>query len=165
MPDQEQRLRRLEDRAELQDLAVRYFIAADDDDYETLGGCFAADGAFSAGGFPGGSTREEIVDFIRNDRQTMGTTVHTPHYSLLTFDGDDRATGVVGAHLELARGGTTLFGAVRYYDTYVRTAGRWYIREREMRTVHVGPWDEVGTSLTADLRVRWPGIDPLPSDV
>lgn len=164
MSDLEHRIRRLEDRAELHDLAVRYFMAADDDDYEVLGACFADDGEFSAGGFVGGSTREEIVQFIRTDRESMVATVHTPDYSLLEFDGEDRAKGVVGAHLELARGGTTLFGAVRYFDEYVRRDGRWQIRKREMRTIHVGPWDDVASSLTSELRVRWPGIDPMPAD-
>lgn len=165
MSDLEQRVQRLEDRVELQELVVRYFVAADDDDYATLGDCFAEDGEFSAGGFPGGSTREEIVEFIRNDRETMNGTVHTPNYALLAFEGADRATGLVGAHLELGRGGTTLFGAVRYVDEYVRRDGTWQIRKREMRTIHVGSWDEAATSLTSDLPVRWPGIDPLPSEV
>ncbi|HWI71109.1 MAG TPA: nuclear transport factor 2 family protein [Baekduia sp.] len=166
MSDVEERLRRLEDRAALQDLIVRYFVAADDDDYETLGACFADDGAFSAGGFPGGTTRQEIVDFIRADRESMAATVHTPDFLLLDFEGDDAATGVVGAHLELGRGGTTLFGAVRYFDRYARGAdGRWQITSREMRTKHVGPWDEVASSLTSKLSVRWPGIDPLPAEV
>lgn len=164
MSDLEARIRHIEDRAELQDLAVRYFMAADDDDYEALGACFADDGEFSAGGFPGGASRQEVVDFIREDRKSMVATVHTPNYSLLQVDGDT-ATGVVGAHLELARGGTTLFGAVRYFDEYVRRDGRWQIRKREMRTIHVGPWDDVGTSLTEEKRVRWPGIDPMLSDV
>jgi hypothetical protein len=164
MSDLEERVRRLEDRAELEDLVARYFVAADDDDYATLASCFAEDGEFSAGGFPGGSTRLEIVDFIRNDRQSMGTTVHTPNYALLQFDGNDRATGLVGAHLELSRSGKALFGAVRYVDEYVRRDGNWQIRKREMRTIHVGPWDEVVTTLTSDQPVRWPGAEAGPSE-
>jgi len=163
--DLEQRIRRLEDRAELQDLVVRYFVAADDDDYEDLGATFATNGEFSAGGFPGGTSREEVVDFIREDRKNMGVTIHTPNYALFTFDGDDEASGVVGAHLELARGGKSLFGAVRYIDDYVREDGAWRIRKREMLAIHVGPWEDVATSLTSENRVRWPGFDPLPADL
>ena len=33
MSDIESRIRRLEDRAELQDLVVKYFVASDDDDH------------------------------------------------------------------------------------------------------------------------------------
>jgi hypothetical protein len=160
----ERRIRRLEDRANLQDLVVRYFVAADDDDYIALAASFAPDARFLAGGFEGGATRDEIVEFIRLDRKKMGPTIHTPNYALFEFRDDDHATGLVGAHLELSRGGRTLFGAVRYTDEYIRLEGNWYIRGREMRTIHVGPWEEVGTSLTAALCVRWPGFDPQPSD-
>ncbi len=165
MSDLEKRLRRLEDRAELQDLVVRYFVAADDDNYIALAATFSSDAVFEAGGFHGGSSREEIVEFIRNDRRSMGPTIHTPNFTLFEFPGEDHATGLVGAHLELSRGGRTLFGAVRYEDEYVRAEGRWRIRRRRMLAIHIGPWEEVGTSLTADLRVRWPGADPQRADL
>jgi hypothetical protein len=165
MTDLEARIRRLEDRAEIEDLVLKYFLAADDDDWETLGWTFAEDGSFSAGAFPGGSDRQAVVKFIQTDRQNMGVTVHTQNTTLLTFADDDHASGVVGAHLELARGGTTVFGAVRYYDDYVRTEDGWKIKKREMAIIHVGPWYEVGTSLTAENRARWPGADPAPADL
>ena len=165
MSDLEARIRRLEDRAEIEDLVLKYFLAADDDDWETLGWTFAGDGSFSAGAFPGGSDRESVVKFIQADRQNMGVTVHTQNTTLVTFDDADHAHGVVGAHLELARGGTTVYGAVRYYDTYERTSDGWKIKSREMAIIHVGPWAEVGTSLTAPDRARWPGADPAPADL
>jgi hypothetical protein len=161
----EARIRRLEDRAEIEDLVLKYFLAADEDDWETLGTTFARDGSFSAGAFPGGSDRESVVKFIQADRQNMGVTVHTQNTTLLTFADDDHASGVVGAHLELARGGTTVYGAVRYYDSYERTAEGWKIKTREMAIIHVGPWDQVATSLTARNRARWPGADPAPADL
>jgi 3-phenylpropionate/cinnamic acid dioxygenase small subunit len=165
MPDLERRIRRLEDRAELQDLLVKYFLAADDDDYPALAETFARDATFTAGGFDGGSSRTEIVEFIRADRRTMGPTIHTLNYSLFSFQDDDHSKGVVGAHLELSRGGSTLFGAVRYADAYVREEGRWRIRHRNMLMIHVGPWEQVGSSLTCELRVRWPGAAPQKADL
>lgn len=166
MSNLEARIRRLEDRAALQDLVLRYFVAADDDDMATLGACFAADGEFViGGGFSGGADREAIVKFIQDDRQSMGVTVHTQNSTLLTFADDDHARGVVGAHLELARGGTTVYGAVRYLDDYVRTDEGWQIKRREMATIHVGSWDDVATSLTSELRSRWPGQEPAPADL
>lgn len=160
----ERRIRRMEDRAALHDLIVRYFVAADDDDYVVLARSFAPNARFIAGGFEGGTTRDEVVDFIRRDREKMGPTIHTPNYALFEFQDDDHATGVIGAHLELSRGGRTLFGAVRYTDEYVRLGGKWVIQHREMRTIYMGPWEEVGTSLTSELCVRWPGLEPSPSD-
>lgn len=164
MSDLERRIRRLEDRVELQDLVVRYFIASDDDDYAMLASTFARDGVFSAGSFPGGVGRDAVVECLRSGRKMMGPTVHTPNYTLFTFKDDDHATGLVGAHLELSIGGRTVFGAVRYVDEYVRLDGRWQFSKRDMRTIHMGPWEDVGSSLTADLNVRWPGVAPMPSD-
>ena len=164
MTTMEERLRRLEDRAELQDLIVRYFIASDDDDYETLADVFAPDCSFRASGFEGANGREAVVENLRVSRTYMGATVHTPNYALFTFEGEDRATGIVGAHLELSLAGKTLFGAVRYTDEYVRWEGRWCFRSREMRCVHMGPWEDVAASLTDELCVRWPGLPPKPSD-
>lgn len=165
MSDLEQRVRRMEDRWAIQELAIRYFRAADDDDFALIGECFAADASFTAGGFTGGSSREEIVDFIRNERQNMTKSIHTFNSMLLDFQGDDAATGVIAAHLELGMGGATQFAGVRYYDSFVRLDGRWWIKSAEMKTIHVGPWDKAVSSLTEELRVRWPGVDPGPSEV
>jgi hypothetical protein len=164
-PDLAARIRRLEDRAELADLVIRYFIAADDDDTATLAATFAENAEFAASGFQCGSDRESIVKFIQDDRRNMGVTVHTQNYTLLTFHDDDHASGVVGAHLELARGGTTLYGAVRYLDDYVRGEHAWCFARREMATIHIGDWRDVATSLTDELRVRWPGQTPAAADL
>ena len=164
MSDIESRIRRLEDRAELQDLVVKYFVASDDDDYETLASTFAVDGTFSAGIFPGGVGRDAVVECLRSGRAMMGPTVHTPNYALIEFHDDNRASGLVGAHLELSIGDQTVFAAVRYVDEYAKNNGRWEFKCREMRTVHAGPWDQVGTSLSTELCVRWPGVSPMKSD-
>ena len=164
MSELEHRIQRLEDRAELQDLVVKYFLASDDDDYEALAATFAPDGTFSAGIFPGGEGREAVVECLRAGRKMMGPTIHTPDYTLFAFSDNNRATGRVGAHLELSIAGRTVFAAVRYFDEYVRIDGRWQFKRREMRTIHAGPWEEVGSSLSTELCVRWPGVDPMHSD-
>ena len=120
--------------------------------------------AFSAGSFPGGVGREAVVECLRSGRKVMGPTVHTPNYTLFDFKDDNRATGVVGAHLELSIGGRTVFGAVRYIDECAREEGRWRFSKRDMRTIHMGPWEDAATSLTTELNVRWPGIPPMASD-
>jgi hypothetical protein len=94
----------------------------------------------------------------------MGLTVHTPHYVLCRFHDADRASGLVGAHLELVLAGQSLFGAVRYEDDYVRGPDGWRISRRDMRTIHIAPWAEVGEAFASDLPVRWPAVNPLPSD-
>jgi hypothetical protein len=159
------RVQRLEDRAALQDLVVRYFLAADDDDEQGLASTFTPHAAFFASGTPCGTSRDAIVDFIREDRRNMGVTVHTPNYVLLEFTDDDHAKGTVGAHLELARGGTTVYGAVRYLDQYERTQEGWRFARRDMATIHIGDWRDVATSLTAERRVRWPQQEPTTADL
>jgi uncharacterized protein (TIGR02246 family) len=160
----ESRIQKLEDRAALQDLVADYFKATDDDDYDTLASYFTEDASFGASGFDGGGGRDGIIAFLHSARAGMGQTVHTPNYVQLTFNDDDHASGVVGAHLELGMGDQTIYGAVRYLDTYARVEGRWQISSRDMKVIHIGPWADAGTSLSTPLNVRWPGGDPGMSD-
>ncbi|WP_176599120.1 MULTISPECIES: nuclear transport factor 2 family protein [Sphingobium] len=164
MSDLELRIRRLEDRAALDDLNVRYFLACDNDDYAGIGDIFSREAIFATSGKVAATGRDTIVEFIRVSRSHMGLTVHTPHYGLYTFIDDDHVQGLVGVHLELVLGEETLFGAVRYQDEYRRTEDGWRVASRNMRTIHIAPWSQVGQSLLSDTPVRWPGVQPLPSD-
>lgn len=123
----EARLRRLEDRVAIEDLVVSYFLAADGDDLRGVGQSFTDDAVFKASGATAATGRQGIIDFIASARTQMGLTVHTPHYAQIRFDGDDVAQGLVGAHLELVLGGSTVYGAVRYVDEYTRTEDGWLI--------------------------------------
>jgi uncharacterized protein (TIGR02246 family) len=160
----EQRIQKLEDRAEIQDLVARYFKVTDDDDEPALADCFTRDARFIATGFDGGTGRDGVMSFLKAARSTMQQTVHTPNYVHLAFKGADEAEGSVMAHLEIGMGGTTVYGAVRYLDTYAREEGAWRIASREMRVVHLGSWDQVASSMTDPNNVRWPGAEPTPSD-
>ena len=160
----EQRIQKLEDRAEIQDLVARYFKVTDDDDEQALAECFTRDARFIATGFEGGVGREGVMTFLKSARSTMQQTVHTPNYVHIDFHGSDAADGTVMAHLEIGIGGTTVYAAVRYLDTYAREDGKWRIASREMGAVHLGSWDLVASSLTDPNNVRWPGADPAPSD-
>lgn len=164
MSDLEARIRRLEDRSEISDLSTRYFLASDFDDYDTISDCYARDSTFAASGFEGGRGPQGVAEMIRGARANFGTTIHTPHYSLVEFLDDDRATGMVGAHVEIAVGGTSCFGAVRYEDEYVREQSKWKFRSRNMKTIHFQPWEDASTSLTTALPTRWPGADAAPND-
>lgn len=158
MADLDSRIRRLEDRMAITDLSTRYFLASDFDDYDAIKAAFVDSGTFSADGFSGGSTNEEIANGIRAARANFGKrTIHTPHYSLIEFMDDDHASGLVGAHLEIAVAGTSVYAAVRYEDVYVRDGKAWKFQSRSMRTIFALPWPEVGDSLTSPTPVRWPG--------
>lgn len=165
MTSSEDRIQRLEDRAALYDLVVCYFLATDDDDFSALERCFSPDVTFIASGFVGGAGRAKVLEFLRLARSGMKQTVHTPNYLHLKSLGVDEASGVVGAHLEIGMGDETLYAAVRYFDSYRKVDGRWVIASREMKAVHVGPWDKVNTSLSQPFNVRWPGQDAGLSDL
>lgn len=160
----EDRLARIEARAEIQDLAARYFLATDDDDWNVLAECFAPDGSFEAAGFGKVEGRDQVIALLKQSRAMMGQTVHCMDYPLVELTGPDTATGVVTAHLELGMGEETVFGAVRYIDSYVRIEGRWTIASRIMRAVHMGSWDQVRSSLVTRENVRWPGAEPQSSE-
>ena len=164
MTSLEDRIRRLEDRAAIQDLVATYFRATDDDDLATLAQCFTLDARFLATGFAGGEGREGVIVFLQAARATMGQTVHTPNYVHILFADDDHAEGTVMAHLEIGLAETTVYAAVRYIDSYRREDGAWRIAKREMRSVHLGSWDDVAQSLVNPLNVCWPGGVPAPSD-
>lgn len=160
----EDRVQRLEDRAALDDLIVRYFLAADGDDLPGVGASFAEEATFASSGVISAAGRQGIVDFIATARAQMGLTLHTPNYALYTFTEEDHAAGLIGAHLELVLGGQSLFGAVRYQDEYVRTAEGWLILRRDMRVIHIAPWSDVGDAMCSAFPVRWPGTPAQPSD-
>ena len=160
----EDRIQKLEDRADIQDLVARYFKVTDDDDEAALADCFTREARFIATGFDGGTGREGVMAFLKAARSTMHQTVHTPNYVHIAFTGADSADGTVMAHLEMGIGGTTIYAAVRYLDSYAREDGKWRISSREMRAVHLGSWDLVASSMTDPNNVRWPGAEPALSD-
>ncbi|QUT05514.1 nuclear transport factor 2 family protein [Sphingobium phenoxybenzoativorans] len=133
--DVEQRIRRLEDRIAISDLVVSYFVASDDDDSEGVAASFTADATFSSSGQLNAQGRDGIVEFIKSARSHMGMTVHTPNYVQCRFESPDRATGIVGAHLELVVGSVSVFGVVRYVDSYVRDGDVWRFQSRDMRVI------------------------------
>jgi hypothetical protein len=162
--DLEERVKRLEDRAEINDLIVGYFLAADGDDLDGVGDSFTQQATFSSSGIAAAEGRDAIVAFIRASRQHMGLTIHTPHYAHITFEHPDSARGLVGAHLELVLGGETVLGAVRYVDCYRRVGERWLIDTRDMRTIYIAPWNDVSDTFASKTPARWPGGEPAESD-
>jgi len=159
-----ERLNRLEDRAALQDLVARYFLASDGDDLPQLRASFASGATFAVSGQVGGQGREGIVAFLVEQRASMGLTLHTPNYGLFTLQDSDHAEGLVGAHLELVLQGQAIYGAVRYQDSYVREDGAWRILHRDMRVIQLARWDQLAEAFASETPVRWPGAAPSVSD-
>ena len=145
----EQRLRRVESRLALQELAARYCLAIDDQDYAALARLFHAEAVMPIGGREVRG-RAAVVDALRERRGPDGRSVHTPDAIVLHELGEDHAAGTVLAHVEMGVGDTTHFGALRYADRYIRQDDEWLFLRREMTVVHMGPWPDVAGSLTPE---------------
>jgi hypothetical protein len=157
--DLSRRVRRLEDRAELRELADRYCLAIDDSDWDALLGLFAADAEMA-----GQVGRRDVVGVLRSIRSGYGRTIHTAIAQVLEFTDDDHASGIVPSRGELAIAGQTVLCAMRYLDDYVRVDGRWQFARRVLRFNYALPWAAMAEAMTGQLPVAWPGAAPLPAD-
>src|SRR4029079_10455996 len=83
------RLRVLEDRAELRELATRYGLAIDDRDIDTLTPLCTADGRFrSRDGVMDASGRAAVIEQFRGRFSALGPTNHVAHEQVCTFGAD-----------------------------------------------------------------------------
>ena len=153
-------VRRVDDRQQLAELLSRYGMAVDDRDFDTIGRLFAPDGEFH--GIKG---RQQIVDYYRARTSTFTTSSHYALTSHVDFASDDLASGVVNAHAELCIGGKTVRMALRYLDTYLRSAPGWVFQRRLLKFRYVLPFDAVADGLDDPWRVRWPGSAPRLADL
>jgi uncharacterized protein (TIGR02246 family) len=152
-----QRLRRLEDRAEIGELVARYCFAIDDRDVAAIADCFTADGRFrSLDGVLDAQGREAVVRQFHARFAVLGATYHYTHDRVLDFDPLDRAAahGVVAAHAEVVRHGEPMWVALRYADRYRREDGRWRFADRELSFMYYLRVDEYVEALRGRERMR-----------
>lgn len=157
MDDLEARLRRLEDREEIQELAVRYGFAVDDHDYAAIRALFAPDGCLSTqAGAVKGRGVDEVVAYFEGHLPKLGASNHFVHGHVVEFDADDpdRATGLVASHAELWRDGAPMITAMRYIDAYRRVDGRWRFQERIQSYMYFVDVREYPETLGSRLRIR-----------
>ncbi len=131
----EQRIRRLEDRIEIGELISRYGLAMDDRDMASMPDLFTSDVVIrSRDGSMNATGRDAAVAMFRRRLAALGPSNHVTHDRIITFDDaqPDVAHGIVLSHAELCLRGAAKVAAIRYSDTYLRDAGRWRIRVREL---------------------------------
>ncbi|MER6977384.1 nuclear transport factor 2 family protein [Streptomyces carpinensis] len=163
--DLETRIRRLEDRREIDDLVLLYFLAMDERDLPGLPYIFAedahlgsADGVFAANGLA------EIESTYEGRFAVLGPTFHFSHGVIVGFDDDpDLAHGVVAGHAEVVRNGTTMWVALRYEDVYRRTPQGWRIADRVMSYMYYAPAESYAAVMKQDNRNLCYG-DERPAD-
>lgn len=162
----EQRVRRIEDRAEITELGVLYGFVMDERDNDGIRRIFShdarlrsADGVFAATGI------EEIVEVYQGRFAALGPTNHFSHGHLIRFDDEDpdSAWGVLASHAEVVRDGTPMLVALRYEDRYRRTESGWQITDRLMSYMYYVDVREYPEALGERLRMRAYG-DHRPGD-
>ena len=160
----EVRIRRLEDRTQLQELVAVYGQRIDDRDIEGIAELYTADATFDSTDGPI-TGREPVMDYYRRQLDRYGMTYHYPHSHTIEFTGPDTATGVVSAHAELAILPTPFVVALRYVDEYRREDGRWKFLSRRALQLYAAPLADLPDVLATTQRRRWPGTEPTEADI
>lgn len=161
----EARLARLEARAEIEQLLVRYTLYIDDHDFDALGALFKPDAAF---GSPGRmhTGRDAIVANYRRLGDLYPITLHEVRGVVLDFVDDVHARGQVIGYSEQASDQHTAVTSFRYDDEYIRVDGQWLFAARRVRTLYAMTHAEHASGgLGRKLRNRWPHREPVPAEL
>jgi ketosteroid isomerase-like protein len=153
----EARLRRLEDRVEIEELVARYGLVMDDRDVDAMPSLFTPDVAIrSADGVMNAVGIDAAVELFRGRFAVLGPSNHFTHDRIVTFDDADadRATGLVLSHAEMNRKGMPMITAMRYHDEYRRHAGRWKFASRLLTFFYYVPTAQYLDALGAGLAKR-----------
>jgi ketosteroid isomerase-like protein len=156
-PDLERRLRRVEDRFEIQELVARYGFAMDDRDVAALPGLFTADAEVtSQDGSMQAAGRDAVVQMFRRRLEALGPSNHFTHDRLLTFspDSPDEAEGLVLSHAEMNLRGAAMVTAIRYRDRYRCEDGCWRFRSRALSFMYFVHARDYADALGAGVALR-----------
>ena len=150
----EARIRRLEDRFEINELIARYGLVMDNRDRAAMPALFTADVEVrSLDGGMSASGREAAVEMYRRRLNVLGPSNHMTHDRIVRFDEQDAdcATGLLLSHAEMARKGVAMIAAIRYQDRYRREAGRWRFSARTLTFLYFVSAAEFITRCSRDL--------------
>jgi SnoaL-like domain len=162
----EDRVRRLEDRQAIADLAVMYGFVMDERIADALPRLFTADATLrSADGVFAAKGIDEIVKTYLGRFDVLGPTNHYTHGHIVRFDEQDpgTATGLLASHAEVVRNNAPMWVALRYRDVYRRTDEGWRFADRLMSYMYYVDVREYAELLGEELRVR-AYAEPAPAD-
>ncbi|HEV7680363.1 MAG TPA: nuclear transport factor 2 family protein [Candidatus Dormibacteraeota bacterium] len=129
-------VRRLLDRAAIEELKARYFRFVDTKRWDDLALCFTEDASLAAGGNDARG-REAIIALVRRFLDD-GRSVHQGHMPEITFDSDDSASGVWAMFDLVERPGEGVrAGFGHYHETYVRDGEQWRIATLRLERLRV----------------------------
>lgn len=134
MPSLEERLRRLEDEAAIEQLLVEFVAACDDGPYDAdrIAALFADDAVLELGFLGRHEGREAIHAFFVDVGRRIVRTVHFQANYRIDVDGDEARGRWYGFETPTFDGRAT-WGAFTYDDRYVRRGGKWLIQRLEQR--------------------------------
>jgi len=129
------RIDRLESLAEIQQLPVRYALALDSRDMDSLVDLFVPD--VRVGRDDHG--RPALKRWFSATMSEMRTSVHLVANHIVDFDDADHARGVVYCHdeLEWPERGEWEQGKLQYWDSYVRVDGEWCFERRRFHRWYI----------------------------
>jgi ketosteroid isomerase-like protein len=131
----EQRLQRLLDRIEIEDLARRYSHAIDARDWPGVDACFSPNatvvGTTSQGPYP------EYIKNLRPSVESFKTTMHFLGDQVVTVEGDRGSVTTYGVafHLGATPPGEDFVIGVHYVDQVGREDGVWRITQRFVKAI------------------------------
>ena len=162
------RIRRLEDRSQIDELIARYCFAMDNRDVDEFPNIFARNVVIrSADGVMNSEGLEAATDMFRARFKVLGPSNHVTHDRIVQFDANDsdRATGIVSSHAEMNRLGKSMLAAMRYADVYQRIADRWLFKQRLLSFFYYVPTTEYVDCLQQGLSSRMRAYEePRPAD-
>jgi ketosteroid isomerase-like protein len=153
----EARLRRIEDKADIEDLVVLYGFVMDERDLDGVRRLFAEDatlrshdGVFAASGL------DQILQTYQGRFDALGPTNHVSHGHVVRFDSGnpDIALGLVAGHAEVVRNDEPMLVALRYRDVYRRTEAGWRFQDRLMGYMYYASVRDYAEALQGPLSVR-----------
>ncbi len=136
---------RLSDRAEIMQLLARYCEALDEYDIDGVAEVFTVDYVFDPGPGNGGPRRgrDEIVAAQKIRMARWRRTSHQLGQTRIDFLGDDAARGVTYVTAwHQSWENVTGTARLRYVDEFIRRAGAWRIRRRELVELGVDGFPE-----------------------
>jgi ketosteroid isomerase-like protein len=164
----EDRIRRLEDRNEIEELIARYGLVMDDRDMAGMPDLFTPDAVVrSQDGVMNATGTAALVEMFKGRFTVLGPSNHFTHDKIIRFDDadPDRAGGLVLSHAEMNRKGVPMVTAIRYADQYRRHDGRWKFSERVLSFFYYVPTAEYLDAFGPGLAKRMRAYDkPTPAD-
>jgi hypothetical protein len=129
------------DRAEVQDLLVRYATALDSRDWALLTACFTGDGVTDYGDFGGvNEGPEAIVELCRSALGGLDASQHMITNMVISIEGDTGSAVCYFQAQHVVRGtdgGENYLVGGTYRDRLTRTADGWRIAHRTLQPTWV----------------------------